>query len=347
MKHCQPCNLDFPIGYRFCGSCGGTLADSITCFACGELVDSKWNFCTGCGKTVRDEPTGSKSVRRTASASALEPPTLAADTSAREWYAAPELFDDISETTATGMRVDERPTSFPPAAQIQGAPLAHGRNNSGSRNSRDIPTLTMLSAYGQSAPVEEPATPTRYPVVFGLVLIASITLLGSGAWYVWSRTSASSLNLETLPGPNHQAAENQFASAAAGETPAERAITNDADEEWKRLRERRAAARSSESGHLISSLHEAEEKYPADYRFPYERAKLSIKGVVSHHDAFSALSSAAEKAIDNGKAREMLDNLLADKDGDFWKPSHGHREWPALEEALRNKDKTRLRALHR
>jgi len=42
----------------------------------------------------------------------------------------------------------------------------------------------------------------------------------------------------------------------------------------------------------------------------------------------------------------MLDNLMADKDGDFYKLSRGHSEWQALEEALRSKDKVALKALH-
>ena len=102
----------------------------------------------------------------------------------------------------------------------------------------------------------------------------------------------------------------------------------------------------SETSEILAAFESAEKKYPNDYRFPYERAKLSIKGITSHHEAFSALSLAAEKAIDDGKSQEMLDSLMADKDGDFYKLSRGHHEWQALEEALRNKDKAALKALH-
>ena len=42
----------------------------------------------------------------------------------------------------------------------------------------------------------------------------------------------------------------------------------------------------------------------------------------------------------------MLDNLNADAGGDFFKLSHGHREWQTLQDALRNKDKAALKALH-
>src|SRR5712692_3181368 len=123
-------------------------------------------------------------------------------------------------------------------------------------------------------------------------------------------------------------------------------MSRSADEEIKRLRERRMVAKPSETSELIAAFEDAEKKYPTDYRFPYERAKLSIKGITTHHEAFGALAFAAEKAIDNGKAQEMLDSLTADQDGDFYKLSRGHREWQALEEALRNKDKGALKALH-
>src|SRR6267143_2063251 len=57
MKHCEPCDLDFPDAYRFCGSCGGSLRDSRRCAHCGELVEGKWTFCTGCGKSLSAEST--------------------------------------------------------------------------------------------------------------------------------------------------------------------------------------------------------------------------------------------------------------------------------------------------
>jgi hypothetical protein len=38
----------------------------------------------------------------------------------------------------------------------------------------------------------------------------------------------------------------------------------------------------------------------------------------------------------------MLDDLEADKGGDFHKLSHGHHEWAHLTEALKSKDTTLL-----
>lgn len=94
---------------------------------------------------------------------------------------------------------------------------------------------------------------------------------------------------------------------------------------------------------MMAAIEEVENKYPTDYRFPYERAKLFGKGIISHHEAFEAVFLAAEKAIDNGKAKEMLNDLMSDKDRDFSNLSRGHHEWMVLEEALRDGDKAALK----
>lgn len=116
-----------------------------------------------------------------------------------------------------------------------------------------------------------------------------------------------------------------------------------AEDDLKRLQEMRNNARPSESKEIVTAFEEAERKYPADYRFTFERARLFGKGMVSHDEAFDAVFLAAEKAIDSGKAHEMLDGLMADKDGDFYRLSHGHREWGVIMQALSNKYKEPLR----
>src|SRR5258708_14607848 len=57
MKYCQQCKLDFPDAYRFCGSCGGSLSDSVRCPGCGELAEGKWAFCTTCGSQLSSRST--------------------------------------------------------------------------------------------------------------------------------------------------------------------------------------------------------------------------------------------------------------------------------------------------
>jgi hypothetical protein len=114
------------------------------------------------------------------------------------------------------------------------------------------------------------------------------------------------------------------------------------EDELQRIRARRIAARASDRSAILKALATTEKQYPNDYRFPYERAKLAIKGTRSHDEAFAALSQAAEKAINNGKAQEMLNGLEVDKRRDFQKLSHGHEEWTQLEEALKSNNKSLL-----
>jgi len=120
-------------------------------------------------------------------------------------------------------------------------------------------------------------------------------------------------------------------SAAAGRSE---------EDELKKLQERRIAATDSDRTTILQAFARTERQYPDDYHFPYERAKLAIKGTetTSHDEAFSALSLAAEKAINSGKAHEMLDSLEADERSDFHKLSHGHHEWIQLLKALKRKD---------
>jgi len=237
----------------------------------------------------------------------------------QEWYAAPDLFEDNEETTTTPVSQDLTPGTTI-AVPI---PAAHPPSGNG----KVPPTLTMLAAYGESGRTASPEWQRHHLLLVGLLLLVFFGGLGFGGWYWWT----------------HRASVAQSPAQAAPTAPI--ATSGGAEEQWKQLREKRISAKPSESSAIIASIDEAEKKYPRDYRFPYERAKLSVKGIASHHEAFGALLQAGEKAIDNGKAQEMLDSLMADKDGDFYRLSRGHHEWQALAEALRSKDKGALKAL--
>ena len=261
----------------------------------------------------------------------------------QEWYAAADLFDESSETTATpSPRQDLVPRATIASAQVVARPPAG--------NGKTAPTLTMLSAYGASDTAAPAEWKGRHVLLVGILLLVFFGVLGFGGWYWWThRASAAQsqpqVDSSTVPTGGDSASSSTSASRAT--KTSERTIANDpASEELKRLREKRISAKPSEASQIIASLAEAEKKYASDYRFPYERAKLSIKGITSHHEAFGALALAADKAIDNGKAQEMMDSLTADKDGDFYKLSRGHREWQTLAQALSNKDKKSLNELH-
>ena len=200
------------------------------------------------------------------------------------------------------------------------------------------PKLTILSSYS------EPEAPSqfRWPhgLIVGFLLVLFVSLLGVGSWYLWRQPVTQ--NSQSSNSTPHVTTENPSTARSDQPTPAitpHKAPISSADEDIRQLRQRRIGAEPSERVEIISALEQAENKYPNDYRFPYELSKLSIKGSISHHEAFEPLARAAQKAIDNGQAEEMLNSFIADKDGDFHKLSHGHHEWEAIEQALRNKDK--------
>jgi hypothetical protein len=132
----------------------------------------------------------------------------------------------------------------------------------------------------------------------------------------------------------------EISRSAPAETTTQQVTVNPEDE-LKKLQEKRLSAKPSERPKIYQALEKVEKQYPRDYRFPYERAKLAMKG--SHDSAaFKALNAAAEKAIHTGKANEMLSGLEEDKTGDFSKLSQGRFEWSRLLAALKRKDTSLL-----
>ena len=206
---------------------------------------------------------------------------------------------------------------------------------------RILPTLTILSSYS------EPETLSRFRwrhgVIFGFFLLLFVSVLGKGGWYLWSQRQSITQTSQQSNSNPEPTAENPSTAPSyqptSAITPQQATIASNADEEIKQLRDKRNGAKPSERVEIISALEQAENKYPTDYRFPYELSKLSIKGITSHGEAFEPLARAAQKAIDNGQAEEMLNRLTTDKDGEFHKLSHGHHEWEEIEQALRNKNK--------
>jgi hypothetical protein len=171
-------------------------------------------------------------------------------------------------------------------------------------------------------------------VTLGLsVLIGSASRSGSG---IDSQSAAQTAQAVPSVSPGQE--EEKL---AADPTPS-RTSTTPEEDELKRIRAQRIAARASDRSAILKVLAKTEKQYPNDYRFPYERAKLAVKVKRSHKEAFAALSIAAEKAINTGKAQEMLNGLAADRRRDFQKLSHEQHEWAQLEEALKSNDKTLL-----
>ena len=174
--------------------------------------------------------------------------------------------------------------------------------------------------------------------VFGLMRFTSQTVASAPATQTTTTETAAApaqpTTTETAaPIPVSSVAETQPSPSTSAE-----------DELLARLRERRLTASNSERPKIVEAFAKIERKYPRDYRFPYERAKLVATGTQStaRDDAFKALSVAAERAISNGKASEMLSGLETDKAGDFHRLAQGRQEWLRLVAALKRKDTSLL-----
>ena len=191
----------------------------------------------------------------------------------------------------------------------------------------------------------------RSPVlgsVLKLIAVALVGVLLSLAFFLLTRSTSSAASSTTQattgtaePDTKPPGSAPVVHDVAAKSEPEPQPSSARPEDELKKLRERRLAAKASDRTEVLKTYVSAERAYPDDYRFPYERAKLAIKAGSdrdSHDEAFAALSLAAGKAIKTGKAPEMLESLLKDSSGDFQKLSHRHREWIQLQEALKSKD---------
>jgi hypothetical protein len=182
--------------------------------------------------------------------------------------------------------------------------------------------------------------------------LVGIVIVSAGLFMLMRSTSrvisseASQAVVQNQPAGADLGPDQVDRKVAIEATPQPSSAARPEDDELKKLRERRIAAGASDRFAILQAFATIERQYPNDYRFPYERAKLVIKAseTNSHDEAFAALSLAAEKAINTGKAHEMLNGLEADKAGDFHKLSHGHYEWTQVEEALKSKDRRLLSA---
>jgi hypothetical protein len=281
-------------------------ATETPCAACGALVESRYAFCWKCGNPLTSE---SKATRGNSN-----PPhgTLMSSASA---------IDDDELTVQHEMR--------PPSASLfpwTGA--TQPEHPSSSRGS-----VLKLIGIG---------------VVAFLLLSLGLLGLTRSSSQVAAVTVPQSVVENTAPQQQQPVRTERAApiptATEANIAPSPSISISPEDELLARLRERRMTATNSERPKIFEAFAKIERKYPRDYRFPYERAKLAAKGSKSDSsdEAFKALSVAAERAISAGKASEMLSGLETDKAGDFHRLAQGRQEWTRLVAALKRKDTSLL-----
>ena len=273
------------------------------CPDCGLMVEMKYAFCWKCGHAMEPENKPRTSGRS-------KPDTMLTS-------APPELEDE--ELT---VQHEARPLSS----------TMFSWTNARTPHRHATPRGSVLKLLGIGA------------IAFVLVSLGLFGLLRSDAPTATATTTVTQPQTQPAQAPPSATFTTEVSRAAPAETTTQQAAPTSPEDELKKLRETRMAAKPSEQPKIFQAFVKVEMQYPRDYRFPYERAKLAVKGAKdsSHSEAFKALNVAAEKAINTGKANEMLSGLENDKGRDFSILSHGHSEWSRLVAALRRKDPSLL-----
>jgi hypothetical protein len=184
-----------------------------------------------------------------------------------------------------------------------------------------------------------------------LVLVVAGTALVSGMVGMWWLKPSPQLTTAAVAAQTatstSQSAQDYVPTVAVSNTPVEtplptRMTAASADDELRDLRQRHTKGSAADRRIEMRDIARLEREFPNDYRFPYERAKLSASEAKSGNAAFQALSVAAQRAIKTGKAAEMLQGLETDKLRDFKKLSRGRVEWAQIIQSLKNRDATLL-----
>ena len=270
------------------------------CTCCDLLVDNKYDFCWQCGNRLTSKDELLLSH---------PPQQQKASTAAT-----------LSEGDDEEQTVQHEPRSFRSAMFSLDQEQERKRSSAGGRS------LFRLLSF----------------VLVGLLALG-------GGLFALSRWTSPVAPASAAPAPvttsiqsDPTVAANQTAPPAAVPvaTVAKKPTVPPEDAELKKLKEKRISGSASDGPKIMQTFAKAETKYPNDYRFPYERAKLALKVRQTKYrdEAFEALAVAAVRAIKTGKAHEMLDGLEADKGGDFNQLSRSRREWAQLMSALKSQN---------
>lgn len=275
-----------------------------TCEGCGASIETRYAFCWKCGSALNARSNGPVVVRS-------KPLPLPVDD------------DDDEFTVQHDIQRDAQPGNNPMFSWTMTKPAERNNTSRGS----------VLKLIGIGA------------VAFLLLALGLFGLTRSDSPSASANSEPQPVveqPVATQPQSSEQPASQPAAQPTASIATEEKTVTP--EDELKKLRERRLGASPSERSKIFQALAKVEKQYPRDYRFPYERAKLAAKGskAASRTEAFKALSVAAERAITNGKAGEMLNGLEADKTGDFQSLAQGRQEWSRLLAALKRKDTSLL-----
>lgn len=180
-----------------------------------------------------------------------------------------------------------------------------------------------------------------------LVLAVAGSALVSGMVGMWWLKRSPAVMTTALAAQSvsstSQSAQDYVPTVAVSTTPVEtpfptKVATSSADDALRDLKQRTIKGTPADRRNVMREVARLEREYPNDYRFPYERARLSAPDAKSRDAAFPALLIAAQKAIKAGKSAEMLNALETDKSRDFRTLARGHAEWSQIIQSLKNRD---------
>lgn len=183
---------------------------------------------------------------------------------------------------------------------------------------------------------ERKGNSSRFFLIAGIAL-AFLVFLGIAATLVWRQMSKDTENQNAPLILDANVNENSpIGITDSGNNRSSK--SSNAEEELNRIRANLAnAAARKEKSAIERDLKDAAERFPADYRFTYQLAKIETANSKAHHEAFEMLFGAGEKAIKAGKSAALLDDLQKDGSAEL-KRLTDHKEWTVLENALRKND---------
>ena len=202
--------------------------------------------------------------------------------------------------------------------------------------------------------------PWKYLTVIVIANVVIATICGVAYWLWFSSCPASQKKVGNVCVPVTPSSPTTSDSSSSPSTPPSPTTSDssspstppsprppNAEQVLEEILQKFSSAPDSQQA-LDDALREAQEKFPTDYRFTYERIRLHVPDdEYHHHKAFLLLKDAATRAIKNGQAPRMLERMNNDLnlDNKIKKLSIGHQEWRQGIEALEQEDTSLLRPI--
>ena len=292
------------------------------CPNCGSLVETKYAFCWKCGNSMK--PADKKSEPPKPPVRRLQVEEDLPDINQEIGHIQQSILSSVPAWRRFAAEDDESTVQHD-KARVRPPSRSWEFNEQPARKTATAGSILKLGGIAA--------------IGFVLISLAVFVLTNSV-----SQPSLASSDQPAAPAPQQESSpEASITVPAPASAPSQKPVDVQ-EEELRKLREKRIGAIDSDRQTILRAFARTEKRYPNDYRFPYERAKLALKRreKAARKDAIKALSVAAQKAIRADKAKEMLKGLEADKRGDFQQLANGNRDWKQVVEALKSNDTSLL-----